>query len=278
MRISAHHFLAMLLLLALAACSSFGTQPACPTIPGTARVATYVDGKGQTGITGRVFMREGGQGVADAYVNIYPDTISNLLGPSQSMSSPTDQDGHYRVDLPPGTYFVVARKRTSGHPTGPLSPGDYYSEHQRIVTDVVEGKYAVVDLPIVLMNNPMFFKRDVASQETDTAIRGRIVDKAGKPVFGAFGMAYTTADLKRLPDYASTLSDAEGRFTIYLPKGGTYYLAARIQVYDMPRPGEPYGKLDAPVVIEKGQTSDELTIQIEPFSGEYQKGKSRRPY
>lgn len=267
--------LSMVLFMLLSAC----TPAVCPTnIPGTIRVAAYIDGNGVTGMTGRVIMREGGEGVADAYVNIYSDTISNLHGPSLTMSSPTDKEGRYQVNLPPGTYFIVARKRVSGSPTGPLSPGDYYSEHQRVVTDVVSGKLAVVDLPIVLMNNPMFFKRDIASQETDTAIRGRIVNKEGEPVFGAFAMAYTDADLKRLPDYASTLSDNDGRFTIYLPKGGSYYLSARIQVYDMPRPGEPYGKLETPVMVEKGKSSDEVTITIEPFTGEYQSGKSRRPY
>lgn len=267
--------LSIVLLLLLAACSPFGGQR---NIPGTTRVAKYIDGKGETGISGRVFMRADGSGLADAYVNIYADTVSNLLGPSYTMSNPTDAEGRYQVSLPPGTYFVVARKRGSGNPTGPLSPGDYYSEHQRIVTDVVAGKLAVVDLPMVLINNPMFFKRDVASLETDTAIRGRIVDKEGKPVFGAFGMAYNDADLKRLPDYVSTLSDNDGHFTIYLPKGGTYYLSARVHVYDMPRPGEPYGKIEKAVTVEKGQSSEEITIVVEPFRGEYQSGKSRRPY
>lgn len=265
----------MILLLLLAACSPFGGPT---SIPGTTRVAKYIDGNGETGISGRVFLRENSAGLADAYVNIYADTVSNLLGPSHTMSNPTDADGHYQVNVPPGTYFVVARKRGSGNPTGPLSPGDYYSEHQRVVTDVVAGKLAVVDLPVVLINNPMFFKRDVASQETDTAIRGRIIDKEGKPVFGAFGMAYNNADLKRLPDYVSTLSDNDGHFTIYLPKGGSYYLAARLHVYDMPRPGEPYGRIEDAVTVEKGQSSEEITIIVEPFSGEYQSGKSRRPY
>ncbi len=62
-----------------------------------------------------------------AFVNVYPDTISNLLGPSQFISSPTDGQGHYRIEVPPGVYYVVARKRLSGQSTGPLSPGDFYS-------------------------------------------------------------------------------------------------------------------------------------------------------
>lgn len=266
-----------LLPLLLAGCAYFGGD-SCPTVPGTARVAKYVDGNGHTGITGRVYIRETGQPLADAFVNIYPDTISNLLGPSQSMSRPTDKDGLFQVDLQPGTYFVVARKRVNGNPTGALSPGDLYSEHQRIVTDVVDGKLAVVDLSVVPMNNPMFFKQGRSERETTTGIRGRLVDKDGKPVFGAFGMAYTDADVKRLPDFGSTLSDADGRFTLYLPKGGTYYLAGRIHVYDMPRTGEPYGRLETPITVKDGSFVDAPTLVLEPFTGEYQKGKSRRPY
>ena len=58
---------------------------------------------------------------------------------------------------------------------------------------------------------------------------------------GGFAMAYVDKEMKRLPDYASTLSDQQGRFTIYLPEGSSYYLAARIHAWDMPSPGEPYG-------------------------------------
>ncbi|ALC18111.1 hypothetical protein DSOUD_3392 [Desulfuromonas soudanensis] len=246
------------------------------------QVNDYVDGHGRTGIQGKVFIKGSDEPLTAAFVNIYSDTISNLLGPSRFISQPTDAEGYYSLDLSPGTYYVVARKRMSGQSTGPLSPGDFYSEHQRIVTTVVEGKISRVDLEVVPMKAPMFFKKEVVARETDTGIRGILLDRPGNPVAGGFAMAYSDQDLKRLPDYGSTLSDAEGRFTIYLPSGGTYYLAARIHAWDMPRTGEPYGILGGqtptPVVVEKGQFVEGLIIEMAPFAGEYKPGKSRRPY
>lgn len=254
----------------------------CPLVPGEQRVMEYIEEEGKTGIRGQVRLRDGGEPLNGAYVNIYPDTISNLLGPSQFISRPTDQEGRYSLDLPPGTYYIVARKRMSGQPTGPLAPGDFYSEHQRIVTSVVEGKISVVDLPVVPMTAPMFFKKEVVERKTDTGIRGVLVDRSGNPVPGGFGMAYTDAQMQRLPDYASTLSDAEGRFTIYLPEGGSFYLAGRIHAWDMPQPGEPYGKFggESPqmVVVKEGSFVEGIRIELEPFAGEYKEGKTRRPY
>lgn len=249
---------------------------------GERRVTKLVDGQGKTGITGQVVLKEGGAPLADAYVNIYPDATSNLLGPSQFISSPTDAQGRYTLEVPPGTYYVVARKRVSGQPSGPLSPGDLYSEHERISTVVVAGKLAVVDLPVAPMKAPMFFKKQMTPQETTTGIRGVLLDATGKPVPGSFAIAYTNAEMQRLPDFVSTLSDGNGNFTVYLPKGGTYYLGARIHAWDMPRPGELYGRLGGetpqPLTVVEGKFLDNVRIVLTPFAGEYKQGKSRRPY
>ncbi|MBW2451695.1 MAG: hypothetical protein JRF07_04975 [Deltaproteobacteria bacterium] len=263
----------------------------CQAIPETTQSAAiekplvashYVDGNGKTGIQGQVTIKDGNRPLKGGYVNIYPDTISNLLGPSQFISLPTDEKGQYQLEAPPGVYYVVARKRMSGQPTGPLSPGDFYSEHQRIVTTVKTGKLAVVDLEVVPMTAPMFFKSRVVDRETSTGIRGNLIDQTGQPVMGGFAMAYVDQDLKRLPDYASTLSDEQGRFTIYLPQGGTFYLSARIHAWDMPSPGEPYGKYGGdqavPVTVETNSFVENIRIEMSPFTGAYTPGKSRRPF
>jgi len=246
------------------------------------RVASrYRDTPGVTAIAGTVHLAEANTALAGAYVNVYPDTISNLLGPSQFISLPTGDDGSYRIDLPPGTYYVVARKRISGDPTGPLSTGDFYSEHQRVVATVVTDRTALVDLELVPMKAPMFFKKMVVETKSDTGFRGRLVDAGGQPVMGGFAMAYSDPEMKRLPDYASTLSDRDGNYTLYLPKGGTYYLAARVHAWDMPRPGEPYGIYGAPaeaLQVETGSFREGLDITMTPFAGTYEPGKSKRPF
>jgi hypothetical protein len=252
------------------------------TIEGTVVVTKKINDEGKTGITGQIINKLDGTPIQGAYVNIYPDTISNLLGPSQFISSPTGPDGRFMMTAPTGTYYIVARKRMSGDPSGPLSPGDLYSEHQRVVTTVVEGKLSVVDLAVAPVKAPMFFKKAVVEQETSTGIRGILLDAVGKPVPGSFAVAYTDNDLKRLPDYASTLSDGQGRFVLYLPKAGDYYLGARVHAWDMPHPGELYGKYGGetptPVSVSKGTFVTDVKIVLTPFTGEYKAGKSRRPY
>lgn len=272
------------LVLSLMACQSGVSSPGSAdrgSVPGAEWVGDYVDGQGKTGIRGRVVLKENNKPLAGSYVNIYPDAISNLLGPSQFISTPTDEQGFYQLEVPPGIYYVVARKRMSGQATGPLAPGDYYSEHQRLITKVKSGKFVDIELPVAIMKAPMFFKRMVGEQ-TDTGISGVLVDQEGKPVMGGFAMAYSDREMKRLPDYASTLSDEQGRFTIYLPQGGSYYLAARIHAWDMPSPGEPYGKYgdDSPILIDvaSGDFVKDLQVVMAPFTGTYKPGKSRRPF
>lgn len=243
---------------------------------------SYIDGNGRSGITGKVLLKADSQPLSGAYVNVYPSHAPNLLGPSTYISSPTDASGNYSIDVPPGTYYVVARKRISGMATGPISTGDYFSEDARLLTEIKTGLLAEIDLPMVKMTAPMFFKQGKGAAETETGIIGVLVDANGKPMPGGFAIAYTTADIRRLPDFASTLTNEKGEFTLYLPKGGEYYLAARMHAWDMPHPGEPYGKYDGDVITpiqvpDKGFVKG-IKMVMQPFAGVYKKGMNKRPF
>ncbi len=266
------------LLLLLPACTINHPAP----VTGDQIITRTIDGQGSTGITGKVRLKGAASPLAGAYINIYPNTISNLLGPSQFLSAPTEIDGSYSIELPPGKYYVVARKRSSGQANGPLKTGDYYSEHQRIIAQVEAGKLTLVDLEMAQMKAPMFFKKDLAETITETGIRGVLIDEQGKPVPGGFAIAYTDHNLQRLPDFASTLTNQNGEFTLYLPEGGDYYLAARIHAWDMPRTGELYGKHggENPIAMNVADKSfiEGVEIRMAPFSGTYKEMKNQRPF
>ncbi len=264
-------FTSLLIFLFLAACAPVGQQ-----------TTTYLEGNGQSGLTGTVSLKKDGQPHSGVYVNVYPSHAPNLLGPSTYISSPTGADGSYRIDVPPGSYYVVARKRTSGLATGPLSPGDYFSEDARMLVEIKADKLAKVDLPLVQMTAPMFFKQGGGATVTDRGVTGVLLDTEGKPVVGGFAIAYKDKDIQRLPDYASTVTNDKGEFTLYLPVGGTYYLAARLHAWDMPRPGEPYGKYDGeelkPVKVPGAGFVKGITMVMKPFTGTYKEGMNKRPY
>jgi hypothetical protein len=248
----------------------------------TANQTKYLDTAGRSGLTGTVTLKVDGQPLSGAYVNVYPSHVPNLLGPSTYISSPTGADGRYNIDVPPGQYFVVARKRASGMATGPISTGDYFSEDARLLTEIKADKQAVVDLPMLKMTAPMFFKQGGAATVTETGIAGVLVNAAGQPMPGGFAIAYTTSDIQRLPDFASSLTNEKGEFILYLPKGGEYYLAARMHAWDMPRPGELYGKYDGDIVTpiqvpQKGFVKG-IRMVMKPFTGEYKEGMNKRPF
>lgn len=263
--------LPVLLLLLVTAC-----------VPASPKTAAETAATGQSGLTGKAFLKKDGQPLEGVYINVYQKNVPNLLGPSQYISAATDSAGHYRLDVPPGSYFVVARKRLSGMATGPLSPGDYFSEDPRMVVVIQPGQHTRVDLPMINMSAPMFFKRDLAAVTTETGVKGILVDAAGKPVPGGFAAAYTTRDVKRVPDYVSTLTGTDGTFTLYLPQGGDYYLGARIHAWDMPRPGELYGTYGQaepePMRVPNKSFVEGIRIIMTPFSGTYKEGKSKKPF
>jgi len=230
MKIRFTHGITAVFLLGLLATSCAGPG-AMQSSPGA---AVY----GEQGIKGMLTFQ--GKPLEGAYVYAYRSFSTNLLGPADFASTPSASNGEYDVELVEGAYYIVARKRSTGDNTGPIVAGDLYSVHSSNPVTVRNGKYAMVDLELVKMKDPMFFQ-SMSREETNIGIKGMIVDGDGKPVPWVFAMAYSTSDMKRIPEYTSVMTDADGEFAIFLPKGGTYWLAARKNIREKPVPGEPYG-------------------------------------
>lgn len=245
----------------------------CKSLPDTGSETT-----GKTGVGGSIVQKDGGQPVQGAHVYAYTDYSKNLIGVADHVSKSSADDGSYMLMLPPGEYYLVARKRGSGANYGPIVTGDLYDHRfEQQSFSVRSGQVKEKNFELEKLSEPMFFQVFTEGQRTTgTGIRGRILDQGGEPVQGAFATAYRDANMKRLPDFASTLTGDDGEFTLYLPGGGKWYVGARSHARAAPVPGEPVGRYDGSADHSLQVTEDsfveEVEITLKPFSSQVPEG------
>ncbi len=181
------------------------------------------------------------------------------------LPAPTLKDGSFKVDLPPGEYTVVARRRSNQENSGPLLGGDLRGDP----TTVQVGPSGRVPLTILMnVKDDMEFRAFQPPKEWTTAVAGAVRDADGNPIEGARVHVYTYVQMSERPKYVSERTGPDGRYIVYLPKGGTYYLAARNRFGGPPRIGDLYGRYDegsidpTGVVVKDGQTRDKLDIIV----------------
>lgn len=225
-------------------------------------------GEANAKISGNV-TDENGKPVKDAYVYIYKSTARGEIGPSDFISSQTNENGEFTLNLPQNEYFIIARKRADGGNVGVLSTGDYSSPTGFKVT-ATSKEESKVTIKMTKIVEPMFFKK-TGAEITKSGVKGRILDEKGNPVAGAFAIAYKEPDIKKLPDFASVPTMSDGSYTLYLPEGGKYYVAARITIKKPPEKDELYGSYkgtDDHSVVVKGETFTEgIDVTLKPFAG-----------
>ncbi len=202
----------------------------------------------------------------ETYVFVFKED-QDLYGPAFAKAGPTGPDGGFELSLPPGRYILVARKRTGGDTGGPVASGDYRSKPVGPLT-VKAGQ--TLDLSFLVEKKEGESKTLPAreQQETKTGISGRIVDSEGKPVAGARVHVYTYVQMSERPKYVSDDTGPDGRYAIFLPEGGTYYLAARNKFGGPPKLGDLYGRYDdgtvdpSGVVVHNGEILKDIDITV----------------
>ena len=160
-----------------------------------------------------------GKGVEGASVFIYngPD----IRRPADFISGRTGKDGRYRLVLPPGRYWVVARlKKTEGY--GPLLQGDKHSGEPRVL-EIVPLSSLQSDFTVSDIKEATLVKSK--SRDDFIKIRGRILDEHGVPVKAGYVIANKSEKKPDMPDYLSGWAEPDGHYLIYLPRG-KYYMGA----------------------------------------------------
>ena len=215
---------------------------------------------GPTGIAGKVL-----EPAEAAYVYVYKRG-ADPYGPAEViLPAPTTADGTFAVELPPGEYTLVARKRSNQDNAGPLSPGDQRSDPLDV--KVPAGGMAKTTLSLNVKDDTEM-RSFVPPADWTTVISGTVRDPDGKPVSGARVHVYTYVQMSERPKYVSERTGPDGRYAVPLPKGGTYYLAARDRFGGPPRIGDLYGRYDegsinpTGVVLKDGEKREGIDISV----------------
>jgi len=220
-----------------------------------------------TGISGRVLFS--GEPVEEAVVMAYAEGRERLTGPGYVALMASDGEGRFTIDLAPGRYQVVARRRQGGEMMGLLREGDLSVEYEGNPVAVLEGEYTNLG-PLTLHR---LDREKLAGQAalyyesaSSTLLGGRVIGPDGKPLKGQFVFAYRDQGMIGRPDFITT-SVEDGSFVMNLPAGGTYYVGARSRYGGPRQPGEMIGRLDgspdSSVKVPEGKQVKGLTIHMQ---------------
>ncbi len=219
---------------------------------------------GLSGVAGVVL--SGGAPVAGAQVTAYLKADGGFRDMGFAASGPTAADGGFLLDLPPGAYYLVARKRAGGGVAGPLRKGDAFGYYAANPVTVVPGRFARVAIPVTLLrlrNAPAYSGDSVAA----AFIEGRILGRDGKPRKGAYAALYDNPELLNRPVFLSDVTGADGRYRLPVPAPGTYFLGARNSYGGSPAPGDLYGRYegspDHSLTVRDGDVLTGVDIVVE---------------
>ncbi len=220
-----------------------------------------------TGARGTVVDRQG-RPAAGAWVYAYRSERGGLRGPAD-FAARVDSDGRYELDLPAGRFWLVARLRQPGAgDSGPPRRGDAWAPWRHNPLTVRPGQVASADFVLMPVVQPNILRQG-SLLGGDTGFAGRLVDERGRPVAGAFALAYRGRDMHRMPDFTSPPAAGDGRFRLFVDRPGLWCLAARQGSRGQPRQGELYGLLapgDAGCLrVEAGQIREVGAIVLRPF-------------
>lgn len=239
------------------------------TVPlDTPAIAPYPDGDGAA-IEGRVLI--GDQPLESAYVYLYLDAAEDLKGQGYRISQPTGADGVFAFDgLPESSYYLVARQRQSGGRVGPVLEGDALAVYSANPLFARSGETARVTLSAVRKTQESADSESLI-RPSGTALRGTVVDRAGKPATGVHVFVYTNPVIgHQRPVALSAPTGPDGHFTVHLRDPGLYYFGAREQYGDSPAPGERFGMYDETpdhgLEIKAGQIVEGIRIVVEAVS------------
>ena len=158
-----------------------------------------------------------------AYVHVYSDAGTNFRGMGLA-SVPAGEDGRFRIKLPPGSYYVLARKRQGGGMYGPPGKDDYIGYYPGNPVTVRPGAFT----PLLLeATTRVDLLEEIWFTEGASAgwFEGKVTEAAGKPAAGLYVLFYTDEAMSGTPAFVAGPTDAKGHFKVRAAAGKFHLLA-----------------------------------------------------
>ena len=191
----------------------------------------------RSGLKGKLSFQ--GEPLEKSYLYVYKDSTKGFKGPAYFIQPVAD--GNFRLRLPPGDYFLLARKRAKGGQFGPIEIGDYFNYYYGNPVRIKQGETQYIDLETVSRLSMLEEGEALPFQ----GVQGQILDADDRPVSGIHVFAYRSAEMTGTPDYFSPATQTDGRFELTLPETGTWHLLARENFGGPAAEGEQYGRFQA---------------------------------
>lgn len=213
----------------------------------------------RSGIQGEITYR--GEPLERVYLYVYKDAANGFKGPGYTIL-PVEK-GTFRLRLPPGEYYLLARKRAKGGRFGPIQIGDYFNYYYGNPVTIEAGSIRDVQIETITRLSML----EEGDRPAFRGVRGKILDGDGRPAAGLYVFAYRQPKMTGTPAFFSEASAADGSFELPLADGGPYYLLAREAFGGPATEGEFYGRLGGAageaIRLDPEQPIREVTIHVE---------------
>ncbi len=213
----------------------------------------------RSGLTGRISFAD--EPLEKAYLYIYQDYKKNFKGPAYYIQPVAK--GDFRLSLPPGEYFVLARKRARGGQFGPVEIDDYFNYYYGNPVRIEKNQVRHIDVEAIKRLSMLEEEAGVFQ-----GVKGQILGPEEAPQAGLRVFAYRQAEMTGMPAFFSAASDEQGRFELPIPEQGSFYLLARKSFGGPAGGGELYGKYlgsaDHRIELTDQQKVQEIKIRVAP--------------
>jgi hypothetical protein len=214
---------------------------------------------GRSGIRGEITFE--GEPLEHCYLYVYNKPEDGFKGPGYFIQ-PVEK-GRFRLRLPPGDYYLLARKRAKGGQFGPIEIGDHFNYYYGNPVRIREGETREVRIEAITRLSML----EEGEAPAFRGISGTVRGPGGKPAAGVHIFAYRDPAMTGTPDYFSAASDVDGHYQLSLPDEGPYYLLAREAFGGPAGEGELYGRYQgetgSAVRIDLDASIQEISIHVE---------------